>query len=174
LPTGIPRTRVVRLESYSSTWPEEYQAERARILSAVGERIEGIEHVGSTSIPGMVAKPIIDIAIALPNLDLAESLVPGMAGLGYDYPGDIGLPNQRIFGRDPQIRTYLVHVVISHGVEWQRYLHFRDALREDLALAREYAELKLKLAEEFPTDRERYTRAKGVVIEKALALRSAG
>lgn len=171
MPTGIPRTRTVRIEPYSSQWPQEYAAERERILAAVGNRIDAIEHVGSTAIPGMCAKPVIDIAVAIRGLELAETLVSGMATIGYDYLGDIGLPNQRIFGRAPEIRTHLVHVVTTNGDEWHRYLHFREVLRADAAIAREYAALKRELADRFPLDRGSYTAGKGTVIERVLASR---
>ncbi|HTU61401.1 MAG TPA: GrpB family protein, partial [Polyangiales bacterium] len=91
--TGVPRSLAVRVEPYSSQWPYEYAEERERILLAGGGQIEGIEHVGSTSVPGMCAKPVIDVAVAISSLDFVEELVPGMASIGYDYPGDIGTPN---------------------------------------------------------------------------------
>jgi|SRR5688572_6883046 len=162
----------VRLEPYSSSWADAYEVERVRILSVVGDRILGIEHVGSTAIPEICAKPIIDIALAVQDLSVAEALVPMMASLGYDFAGDGGVPGHRIFGRGPRVRTHLVHAVVADGQEWRNYIAFRRALLDEHELAMEYDSLKRTLAAKFPNDRSRYTSAKGQFIEKVL--RNAG
>jgi GrpB-like predicted nucleotidyltransferase (UPF0157 family) len=158
----------VRLESYTSAWADEYAEERSRILSVLADRLLGIEHVGSTAIPGICAKPIIDIAVAVPTLSSAEEFVPMMARIGYDYAGDGGVPGHRIFGRGPRIRTHLVHAVVANGPEWRNYLAFRDALLADEELAKEYDSLKRALAAKCPNDRPSYTNAKGQFIERVL------
>ncbi len=165
---GLPRSGTVRLVPHSSAWAAEYWLERGRILAVLGVRIQAIEHVGSTAIPGIAAKPIIDIAIAVPTLDVVDALAPSMARIGYDYPGDIGIPGERIFGRGPELRTHLVHAVVANDSTWRNYLAFRDALRADAELAREYHLLKLALAKRYPEDRGSYTREKGAFIEKVL------
>ena len=99
----------VRLEPYTPAWAEAYAEERDRITSTLGERILGIEHVGSTAIPGICAKPIIDIAVAVPALHAAEEFAPLMERIGYDYAGDGGVPGHRIFGRGRRTRTHLMH-----------------------------------------------------------------
>ena len=166
----LPRSRTVKLEPHSLAWAEEYARERDRIVAAVGDRLQAIEHVGSTAIPGVCAKPIIDIAIAVATLDSVEALAPDLAGLGYDYPGDIGIPGERIFGRGADLVTHLVHVLAAGTTEWRNYVQFRDALRTDPALAAEYDELKTRLGGKFPEDRAAYTRAKSQFIERVLRL----
>jgi GrpB-like predicted nucleotidyltransferase (UPF0157 family) len=164
---GLPFNAVV-LEPYTPLWAELYAQERTRILSAVGDSVLGIEHVGSTSIPGIRAKPIIDIAVAVQSMRDAEELAPRMALIGYDYAGDGGVPGERIYGRGPRMRTHLVHAVIAAGPEWRNYLQFRDTLRRDPKLARDYSALKRELAEKFADDRRGYTRAKGEFIDRVL------
>ncbi len=167
MPLGV-QFPAVRLEPYTSAWADAYAEERDRISSALGQRILGIEHVGSTAIPGICAKPIIDIAMAVPTLSAAEEFAPIMASIGYDYAGDGGVPGQRIFGRGARLRTHLVHAVVADGPEWRNYLAFRDALLSDERLAKEYDSLKRALAAEFPDDRPSYTAAKGQFVEEIL------
>jgi GrpB-like predicted nucleotidyltransferase (UPF0157 family) len=158
----------VRLSPYTPDWARAFADERDRIASVIGSHVLDIQHVGSTSIPGLSAKPIIDIAIAVPTLEVAELLRPQMAEIGYDYAGDGGVPGQRIYGRGPRLRTHLVHAVISQGQAWSEYMSFRDTLRRDPALTQEYDTLKRSLAEKYPDDRPSYTAAKGKFIEKVL------
>jgi GrpB-like predicted nucleotidyltransferase (UPF0157 family) len=164
---GLPFP-AVRLAAYTPAWAAAYAEERDRILSVLGERALGIEHVGSTAIPGISAKPIIDIAVAVPTLSSAHEFAPDLAGIGYDDAGDGGVPGQRIFGRGPRVRTHLMHVVVAGGLEWRNYLRFRDALLSDAALAKEYDSLKRALAAQFPDDRRSYTSAKGEFIQRVL------
>jgi GrpB-like predicted nucleotidyltransferase (UPF0157 family) len=89
----------VRLAAYTPAWAAAYAEERDRILSALDERLLGIEHVGSTAVPGISAKPIVDIAVAVRALSVADEFAPDMARIGYDDAGDGGMPGQRIFGR---------------------------------------------------------------------------
>ena len=159
---------LVRLQAHTPDWAIAYAEERSRILAALAEDILGIEHVGSTAIPGVSAKPIIDIAIGVRSLATADGFTPAMAGLGYDYAGDGGVPGERIYGRGPRIRTHLVHAVVADSQEWRNYIGFRDALLADAALADEYDLLKIDLAEKFPNDRPSYTRGKGQFIEKVI------
>jgi GrpB-like predicted nucleotidyltransferase (UPF0157 family) len=163
----------VRLAAYTPEWAAAFAEERDRILSVLGERLLGIEHVGSTSVPGISAKPIIDIAVAVSALSLADAFVPDMARIGYDDAGDGGIPGQRVFGRGPRIRTHLMHVVVAGGTQWRNYLAFRNAFLSDAELAKEYDSFKRVLAAQFPDDRRSYTGAKGEFIERVL-LRGAG
>ena len=158
----------VRLEAYTSEWANEYAEERNRILSVLADQILGIEHVGSTAIPGVCAKPIIDIAIAVQSLSAAENFVPTMARIGYDYAGDGGVPGGRIYGRGPKIRTHLVHAVVADSQEWQDYVNFRDVLRADAELVKQYDSFKRALAHKFSNDRPSYTYAKGRFIKSVL------
>jgi GrpB-like predicted nucleotidyltransferase (UPF0157 family) len=165
---GIIRRKVVRLVPHSAAWSAEFLSERARLLSAIGDRVMAIEHVGSTAIPGIHAKPVLDIAVAIEDLGNTKALVPAMQQLGYDFPGDIGIVGERLFGRGPEVLTHLVHVVQVGGPKWSEYLEFRDSLRASSELAAEYDELKRELARQFPDERAKYTEAKGRFIQRVL------
>ena len=168
------------LVSYSDEWPQLFQEEKARIEAVVGEHIRAmIEHVGSTAIPGIRAKPIIDIAIAVADLSVSDALVPAMTSIGYDYPGDIGIPDHRIFGRDREVRRFLVHVL-----EHERYRfganssHFAIRSGQTRRCAREYERVKLAAVTHHPTGRAQYNEFKAQfvadVLRKADATGGAG
>ena len=114
----------IRLEAYNPEWAAAYAEERDRILSGIRDQILAIEHVGSTAIPGVCAKPIIDIAIAVRSLSEAEQFEPQMARIGYDFAGDGGVPGGRIYGRGPEIRTPLVPAVGAASQEWRDHINF--------------------------------------------------
>lgn len=157
-----------RLCAYSEDWPNQFQAESSLIRDACGPLITAIEHVGSTSVPGLLAKPIIDIAVGVDALDVADEMIPAMQTLGYDYPDDIGIPDDRIFGRDPGFRLFLVHVVVHESKKWRYYLGFRNTLRSNKQLSEEYAELKTEIVKKHPSGRGVYTELKSVFIDRVL------
>jgi GrpB-like predicted nucleotidyltransferase (UPF0157 family) len=155
---------------HDPAWADLFEEERRRLRSALPADAIEIEHVGSTAVPGLKAKPIIDIAIAARRCALADDWQGAMASLGYDYPGDLGIAEHRIYGRDPGMRRFLVHVVDAGGPRWRDFLRFRDQLRGDPLLAAAYEALKLHAAAMYPTgSRSGYTRAKAEFIESALA-----
>lgn len=158
------------LVSHDPDWARLFEEEAQRLRSVLPPAAMEIQHVGSTAIPGLRAKPIIDIAIAARSYTLAGDWQNAMASLGYEYPGDIGIPEHRIYGRDPGIRRFLVHVVDAGGLRWRQFLDFRDALMADPRLAAEYEAVKLAAATKHPTGmRHRYTDFKAAFIEKVLA-----
>ena len=163
--------RDVVVVDYDSSWPARYERERASIVAALGDVMEGvagIEHVGSTAVPGLAAKPIIDIMIGVRELPVGERCVEPLESLGYEYRGDAGIPGRYYF-RKGNPRSHHLHMV-QHGTEfWQRHLLFRDLLRERPAVAQEYAALKKELAVQYRTDRLAYTEAKTPFIDAALA-----
>lgn len=127
-----------------------------------------LAHCGSTSVPGLPAKPILDILVGVPApLDVA-GLARALAPLAYDHAPWAGVPGHEVFGRG-QPRTHLLHAVPAGGPAWTRMLRFRDALRADGPLAGEYAALKRALAARHPEDRAAYTEAKGAFIPRVLA-----
>lgn len=136
---------VNRLAEYNSLWPRAFAEAAARIQAALGERALAIEHYGSTAIPGLRAKPIIDLIIGVADIDHGLDFVEPMAALGYDYAGSQGIPDHHIFGRGA-VRTHLAHVVIHQSPSWVRALAFRDRLRADPAARAAYEALKSRLA----------------------------
>jgi len=161
---------VVRLEDPSPRWAEEYARESARIGAALGDAIEDMRHIGSTSIPSIPAKPIIDIMIGLRRIEDVMSTVEPLRVLGYGYRGEFGIPGRHFFvrGEPPRPATHHVHVVACGGDFWKKNSIFRDYLVLHPELAQEYAEVKRSLAKQFANDRDGYTRGKDAFIRSVL------
>jgi GrpB-like predicted nucleotidyltransferase (UPF0157 family) len=166
----------VIIEGYNPAWPSRYEAERERILRAIGPWVAAIEHIGSTSVPGLGAKPIIDIMAAVRSLDDAMQCVEPLSALGYQYHPEFedSLPERRYFNRGPRNDRYHLHMVELTGGFWERHLLFRDYLRAHTEAAREYERLKRDLAARYHEDRSAYTDAKAEFVrsieEKARAM----
>lgn len=163
----------VAIADYDRRWPEMYEAEKARILEAAGQWLVDIQHVGSTSVPGLAAKPIIDIMPGIRSLADAPRIIEPMSRLGYEYIPEYEdqLPERRYFRKPagPEFvnrRNFHVHVVETTSDFWHRHLAFRDYLRTHPEAAAEYAALKRRLAAEFRSDREGYTEAKSDFITR--------
>ncbi len=164
---GLASDRVLIVD-YDPCWPHLFQRESSRLARACGFEPADIVHVGSTAVPGLAAKPILDIMVGVDDFDAAESLVPGLERSGYIYLGAFGIDG-RLFFRTTEPCTHHVHVVEKDGPFWQNELLFRDYLREHPIAAGAYVDLKRELARRFADNRPAYTAAKGQFIEFALA-----
>jgi GrpB-like predicted nucleotidyltransferase (UPF0157 family) len=132
-----------RLVVYDPRWPDLCADEARRISDALGYLAHGIEHVGSTSVPGLAAKPTIDIAVGVADIALPAFVVHAMEALGYQDVGRESRPGERRFRKGERMPwDFIVHVVEWHGDEWTSYVRFRDQLRADPATATAYAALK--------------------------------
>jgi GrpB-like predicted nucleotidyltransferase (UPF0157 family) len=157
---------------WSSDWPLHFATVRAGLqpLFAPGEAI--VEHIGSTSVPGLAAKPVIDVMLGAATLADIEARIGRLAGIGYTYvpKHERALPMRRYFTSDVVIplRVHL-HAVETGSALWREHLAFRDALRADPALCDAYQALKLQLARTFAHDKAAYTEAKGPFIRSVLA-----
>jgi GrpB-like predicted nucleotidyltransferase (UPF0157 family) len=161
----------VRLVEYSSEWPRLFERERNRIMAACGEHLFTIEHVGSTSVPGLIAKPVLDIMPALRSAAAGEAIVGPMLGLGYEYRGEFGLPGRFLFVlRHEEQNVVHCHAWPGDHPQYRRHVAFRDYLRCHPDAAAEYAALKRKLAVEHAADRDAYTDAKDDFIRRIDAL----
>lgn len=140
------QVELVELVEHDPSWPELYEQERGRLTRVFHGRAIEIEHIGSTSVPDLCAKPIVDVLVGLRDLQLAEDEVAAMKRLGYEYLGEYGLPGRLFFRKEP--RTHNVHVVEHGGEHWERQLTFRDALRADAGERRRYDRFKRRLAAE--------------------------
>ncbi len=153
------------LASYDPAWPAQAVEAMTAIRAALGERLLAIEHVGSTSVPGLAAKPLIDLMAGVPSLDEGRACISDVEALGYRYQPDDTIPERVYFNKGPEgARTHHLHMVAFGGEFWVRHLAFRDALRADPVLAAEYAALKRRLAAEYGADRVGYTEAKTAFI----------
>ena len=163
---------VVRLVEYDARWPGLFAAERQRIRDACGTLALRLEHVGGTSIPGMCAKPVLDIAAGLPRgTSTPQDYIAALEQAGYEHRGERGVPGRQFFRRG-QPRAYHLHLVEEGGPLWRDYLAFRDYLRSHAEGARQFADLKRLLAARFSRDREAYMNAKSSHVQEILRLAS--
>ena len=157
---------------YNPRWPARYEEEKELILGLIGHQVVVIEHVGSTAVPGLGAKPIIDIMVAVSRLADAEECIAPLPGIGYEYvpPSEVGIPERRYFRKgSAEARTHHIHMVERTSDFWERTLLFRDFLRAHPELAQQYYQLKKELAAKYCSDREGYTEAKTPFIECVIA-----
>ncbi len=164
---GLPPGSVV-LADHNPRWAELYEEEAARIREALGPVVLAMEHYGSTSIPGIKAKPIIDILVGVASLDDALNHIAAMSAIGYDYAADAGVPMHHIFGKGVA-RTHLVHFVEYDSYRWHEAVRFRDRLRAEPDEAAAYERLKTELAAMHPNDRAAYTEGKTTFVERVQA-----
>lgn len=151
----------VQLLPYDSAWADEYKEEEIRLRGIFGDSLVDIQHVGSTSIPGMVAKPLIDIAVAVRSLEVVDQFIPALVAAGYEHMPERITPNRAFFPKGPrEARTHHLSIVVAGGKEWNGYVGFRDYLRTHPAAVKEYNDLKTVLAKKFANDRYAYTAAK--------------
>jgi GrpB-like predicted nucleotidyltransferase (UPF0157 family) len=159
----------VRLVPYRKDWKVEFRKERKSLKQVLRSIAIDIQHIGSTSVPKLAAKPIIDIAVAVTSLKQVRQCIDPLKALRYVYMGQNGVAHQHIFVKGSESnRTHYVHFVELGGSKWRDYLLFRDALISDADLRAAYAKHKLALQERFPKDRISYTNGKSRFIGAAL------
>lgn len=154
------------IEEYQSAWPQRFNEEKER-LSPLLPASSHIEHIGSTSVPGLAAKPVIDIMIGLADFSNANSLIGPITTLGYEYLDQFEdvMPYRRFFRRfQDGLRTHHIHMVEIGTEFWKRHLAFRDYLRGHPSTANEYAVLKRELAKREWNDMNDYADAKTTFI----------
>jgi GrpB-like predicted nucleotidyltransferase (UPF0157 family) len=159
------------IADYDPEWPARYEAEKALILKAIGHIIADIEHIGSTSVPGLGAKPIIDIMIGLHRLDDAVECIPRLEAIGHKYVPEFEafVPDRRFFRKGPdEARTHHIHMVERASEFWNDRILFRDYMRshEDDAIL--YLLLKKELAARFGSNRQGYSDAKASFVSAIL------
>jgi GrpB-like predicted nucleotidyltransferase (UPF0157 family) len=165
-PLGLEPGRV-RVTDYDPRWVELFTAERRRLLAACGSLACDIEHVGGTAVPGMCAKPVLDIAAGRPADQPQAAYVGALAQAGYECRGERGVPG-RLFFRRGQPVAYHLHLVECGGPLWCDLLAFRDHFIANPDVARAFADVKRRLAERFPLDRDAYVDAKAVYVQQVL------
>jgi GrpB-like predicted nucleotidyltransferase (UPF0157 family) len=152
----------VRIVPYDCAWPGRFEEERELLAAAIGGWVDGgIHHVGSTSVPGLAAKPVIDILAGVRSLRDARGCFDRLAGLGYMYAPYRPEVMHWFCKPHPSRRTHHLHLVPVGSARFVDELLFRDYLRAHAQAADEYVALKTRLAETFSNDREAYTVAKG-------------
>ncbi|GAC1345424.1 MAG: hypothetical protein NVS4B7_14370 [Ktedonobacteraceae bacterium] len=164
----------VIIVDYDPHWPVLYEEEKARILTVIGTYIANIQHMGSTAIPELASKPVIDILVELKNISFVNNCIQPLASLSYQYmgpPDPIGKANDHFFRKPPPgagNRTHHLHMVEQDSDYSHRQLLFRDYLRLHPEEAHQYDILKRELAEKFGTNRQGYIDAKTDFVEAIL------
>lgn len=161
----------VKLQDHDPSWSFAFRAERERIWSELPGVFIDLQHVGSTAVPGLVAKPIIDILAGVESMAMAEAIVEPICRAGYTTSAEFNetLVDRKWFMRwSNGQRTHHLHVVVHAAGVWHDYLRFRDELRTRPDLAARYAVLKMQLAQRYATDREAYTDAKADFVRSVL------
>lgn len=159
--------RKVEVVPYHPDWPTQFEAEAALLRQIFGDEMLSIHHFGSTSIPGISAKPIIDILLIVRNIEQVDMLNPQLAAMGYRGVGEYGIPGRRFFykGSD-ELRTHHLHIYQNGSPHILRHLAFRDYMRTHPIPARAYARLKEQLATEFPENMEAYIAGKNAFVKE--------
>ena len=166
-PIGLGR-HTVKLEPYNERWADLFEAERLRLKAVLGDDVD-VQHIGSTAVPGLKAKPILDIGVGIEDFDAAFAFVKPLEVLGYTFRGEHGIPRRHYFVKGPDNnRTHHLHVLERTHSQWHDMIFFRDYLRTHPKIAAEYQRLKLELAQQFPHDREAYTDGKHTFVQNIL------
>ena len=170
-PLGLKRG-AVRLETYNPVWHEIFEAEKSALRQILGDKFIAVEHVGSTAIPGIKAKPILDLMVAIHNLDEWEWIKEPLAKLGYEFRRDNRKEQGHIlFVKGPEEnRTHYLKVAELDSDFWKEHIFFRDYLLRNPKYIAEYQRVKGQLLFEHKGNRELYTKGKEEFIRKILAL----
>ncbi len=158
----------VEVVSHNPRWRNAFEAEAKHIGDALGENVLAIHHIGSTAIPNIYAKPVIDLLIEVRDITKVDERSSAMESLGYEVMGEFGIPGRRYFRKDNQegIRTYQIHSFENGSAQVKRHLAFRDYMIAHPEAARKYSELKIKLAKEHSQNMDGYIDGKSGFIEE--------
>jgi GrpB-like predicted nucleotidyltransferase (UPF0157 family) len=153
---------------YDPEWPKVFEELRDQVAVVLGDLTVAIQHIGSTAVPGLAAKPIIDMDVVVPSTADIPIAIEQLATLGYIHEGDGGIPGREAFTWPPDRRRHHLYVCARDSEVYQRHLLFRDYLRAHPEEARAYAALKRSSARRFQNDRNAYTIAKTAFVEERL------
>jgi GrpB-like predicted nucleotidyltransferase (UPF0157 family) len=156
--------RKIEVVDYDLEWPKIFESLRSRIWGSLRDVALSIEHVGSTSVPGLAAKPIIDISVVVPKRSDVQTGILRLATLGYVHRGDLGIEGREAFTNPEGLPKHNLYLCARHSVALANHLAIRDYLRAHPEAAREYGELKKRLAERFPNDIEGYIDGKTTML----------
>ena len=158
--------RVVVLP-YDKAWKSAFAKIKAELMDAIGDLVVGIEHVGSTSVEGLSAKPCIDIDVIIPDYTVFNDVVRKLSAIGYVHEGNLGIQDREAFAyKDkPHLQTHHLYVCPQASNELRRHLVFRDFLRTHPDAVKRYSEVKETAAQLFPDSIDRYMAYKAPCIE---------
>lgn len=163
----------IEIVDYDPTWPQTFERLRDQLAMELGAFAGAIEHVGSTAVPGLSAKPIIDIDIVIDHPDQLPDVISRLGRLGYEHQGDLGIAGRDAFNAPDSLPAHHLYVVVTGSKPHRDHTDLRDHLRASKQDALRYAEVKRALALRFRNDRQAYTEAKSDIIQELLmAVRS--
>ena len=162
------KTNKVIVLPYDAAWKSAFEAIRDEIEAALGDLIIGIEHVGSTSVEGMSAKPCIDMDVIIKDYSVFDEIVRKLGAIGYIHEGDLGIKDREAFKYTdkPHLMTHHLYVCPRESEELRRHIVFRDFLRRTPEAVRKYSLVKEKAAALFPDEIEQYIAFKAPCIEE--------
>ena len=162
------KTRKVIVLPYDEAWKTAFEAIKAEIESALGELILGIEHVGSTSVEGMFAKPCIDLDVIIKDDSMLDAVIERLVEIGYIHEGDLGIKGREAFKYTdkPHLMTHHLYVCSEDSDELRRHIIFRDFLRNDPDAAKRYSAIKEMAAKLHPNDIDKYIEYKSPCIQE--------
>lgn len=159
--------RKVEVIPYDAAWVKKFLEERLQLLAILDANVVSIDHIGSTAIPDMPAKPVIDILISVIKINTVDAYNDKMVTFGYEIKGEFGIVGRRFFLKNVNgERSYHVHIFQHGNPELQRHIKFRDYMITHPAEAAQYAELKIKLAQLFPDNITAYCEGKNNFIKE--------
>lgn len=160
--------RHVVVVDYDPAWPAAFEELRERMWPEICDVADSIEHVGSTAVPGLAAKPIVDLTIVVPTADAMGTVITRLASLGYQHQGDLGVPGREAFANSPGGPAHHLYAAIRGNLGLRNHLAIRDHLRAHPECARAYGELKKELAARFPDDIDAYIEGKSNFLQDIL------
>lgn len=156
----VVKKRIIEVIDYDGRWPEQFRAEARVISEVLSKEIVQIHHIGSTAVPGLKAKPVIDILLEVKDVNALDEYDPRMKEIGYVPKGEFGIPGRRFYLKGLYCRTHHIHAFTAGSPDVARHIAFRDYLIAHPQVATEYGDLKARCAEECNNDNDRYCECK--------------
>ena len=166
------RTKRVEVVPYDEAWTSAFEEIKNELENALGDLIVGVEHIGSTSVEGLSAKPIIDIDIIIQDYSTFDAVVNSLKTIGYIHEGDLGIKDREAFKYldKPHLQQHHLYVCPQYSAELFRHITFRDFLRSNPEAIKRYSEVKEKAAQLFPNEIDKYIEYKSPCIEELYKL----
>jgi GrpB-like predicted nucleotidyltransferase (UPF0157 family) len=158
----------VEVVPHNPRWRDAFEAEAGHVAAALGENVVAVHHIGSTAIPNIYAKPVVDLLVEVRDLSEVDGRSTAMESLGYEVMGEYGIPGRRYFRKDTRegVRTHHIHAFEAGSAEVVRHLAFRDYMISHPVDAQRYSELKRRLAAENPQSMDGYMDGKDGFIKE--------
>lgn len=165
------RTLKVIVLPYDEKWKSDFEKIKNELVGAIGDLIISIEHVGSTSVEGMSAKPCIDIDVVIKDYSVFSEVVKGLSAIGYIHEGDLGIKDREAFkySDKPHLQTHHLYVCPQNSAELHRHITFRNFLKSNPDAVKKYSQIKETAAELYPDSIDKYIQYKSPCIEELYA-----